>query len=188
MKEALLNLIIMMMALNMAGQQTPDSASAQIMLVNRLHETKIKIIRSDKQVTIRMMDGRKIKGDFYLEDDHTMVIGSEKIRLDSIYSLSGFVIRNLTEKAMGAGLMVLSGAVVIYPLYLIIGGLGLGEAKALFAGITLLFFDIILAYAGSNLAGIYPRRFNMMNWRIRINYQSHYSVPFSKEIPLDMNI
>lgn len=174
-----------MMALNMAAQQNSDSVSGQIMLVNRLNETKTKIIRSDKPVIIRMIDGRKIKGDFYLENDNTMVVGSEKIRLDSIYSLSGFVIRNSKEKAMGAGLIILSGAGIIYPLYLIIGGFGLGEVKALFAGITLLFFDTILAYAGTSLTGIYPRRFNMVNWGIRIVYQSHHSIPFSVEIPVD---
>ncbi len=185
MKEALINFIIMIMALNMAAQQTPDFAFGQIMLVNRLNKTKTKVIRSDKPVTIRMIDGRKIKGDFYLEDENTMIVGSEKIILDSIYSLSGFVIRNSKEKAMGAGLTILSGAGIIYPLYLIIGGFGLGEAKALFAGITLLFFDTILAYAGTSLAGIYPRRFNMVNWGIRIIYQSQHSIPLSKEIAVD---
>jgi hypothetical protein len=141
------------------------------------------MIRSDKPITVRMIDGQKIKGIFYLEDERTMVIGSDKIRMDSIYALSGFVIRNSKEKACGTGLIILSGLGTIYPLYLIIGGLGLGEGKALFVGATLFFFDFILAYAGANLAGIYPRKFNMMNWGIRINHENSYTLPISIEIP-----
>ena len=179
----LLNTFILLnIAFNLTAQQIPHSTYGQIVLVNRLYETNIKMIRSDKPITVRMIDGQKIKGIFYLEDGRTMVIGSEKIRMDSIYALSGFVIRNSKEKAGGTGLIILSGLGTIYPLYLIIGGFSLGEGKALFVGATLLFFDLILAYAGANLAGIYPRKFNMMNWEIRINHESQNMIPLPIEI------
>jgi hypothetical protein len=166
----------------MTAQQVPHSTYGQIVLVNRLYETNIKMIRPDKPITVRMADGRKIDGAFYLEDEWIMVIGHERIRMDSIYSLSGFIIRNNKEKAAGAGLSILSILGTIYPLYQIIGGFGLGDGKAVFVGVTLLFFDMILAYAGTNLAGILPRRFNMMNWMIRIDH-NQVSLPTSIEIP-----
>jgi len=167
----------------MTAQQIPHSSYGQIVLVNRLYETNTRMIRSDKPVTVRMIDGRKIEGPFYLEDEWTMVIGSERIRMDSIFSLTGFVIRNSKEKAVGTGLSILSGLGTIYPLYQIVGGFALGDGKALFVGATLLFFDMILAYAGINLAGIQPRRFNMVNWLIRIDHENRYTLPISIEMP-----
>jgi len=181
------NFMMLILPLNLTAQQNSNSAYGEILLVNRLYETKTRAIRPDKPITVRLIDGRKISGEFYLEDEQMMIIGSEKIRMDSIYSLTGFVIRNSIEKAIGTGLTIFSVAGIIYPLYLIAGGFGLGEGKALFVGITLLFVDSLLAYAGTSLAGICPRRFNMMNWGIRITHQSQLLLPIPIEIPLDMD-
>lgn len=177
MTRIFITFILLIAAFQIVAQQIPHSNYGQIILVNRLYETNTKMIRSDKPITVRMIDGRKIEGPFFIEDERIMVIGPERIRMDSIYSLTGYIVRNSKEKAVGAGLSVLSILGTIYPLYQIIGGFGLGEGKALFVGITLLFFDMILAYAGTNLAGLIPRRFSMVNWMIRIDYQNQVALP-----------
>ncbi|KPK82514.1 MAG: hypothetical protein AMS27_14495 [Bacteroides sp. SM23_62_1] len=175
-------LIILLIAFQAAAQQVPHTPYGQIVLVNRLYETNTKMIRPDKPVSVRMIDGRKLEGAFYLEDERTMVIGPEKIRMDSIIALTGYIIRNSTEKAAGITLSFLSVLGTIYPLYEIIGGFGLGDGKAIFVGATILFFDLILAYAGTNLAGIIPRRFSMVNWMIRVDYKSNADSTIPVEI------
>ena len=175
-------LIILFIAFQAAAQQIPNTLNGQIVLVNRLYQTNTKMIRPDKPVSVRMIDGRKLEGAFYLEDEHTMVIGPERIRMDSIASLTGYIIRNSKEKAAGITLSFLSVLGTIYPLYEIVGGFGLGDGKAIFVGATMLFFDLIVAYAGTNLTGILPRRFSMVNWMIRIDYESNADVTIPVEL------
>jgi len=170
-----LHLIIPILLLNLIrpyvllkAQEESPNTYGQILMMNRMDESRIKTLRLDKSLTIKMLDGRKMEGICSVKDEITLICGSENIRIDSIFFINGFVVRKSKEKAYGVGLALLSAAAAIYPFYLVIGGLGLGEGKALFVGVTLLFFDLILVYAAASLTGIYPRRFNTMNWAIRI--------------------
>lgn len=150
------------------AQKGYSDANGNIIMVNRMNETRTKTLRTDKPLTIRMINGYKWKGICYVEDNTTIICGTERIPLDSIYAINGFVARNSKEKTLGVGLGILSVGAAIYPMYLIIEGFGLGEGTALFVGLTLLSFDLFIMYAAASLVGIYPRRFNIMNWGIRM--------------------
>jgi len=154
-----------------------------IVMVSRLDSSRTKHIRQDKLIKVRMVDGRKLEGTWYLEDENTMVVGTQKINMENIYTMAGYVQRNSKEKAVGTGLTILSALGAVYPVYLIIGGFGWGDPRAIFVGATILFFDMMLASAGTNLIGIYPRRFNRMNWDIRVDHEIKNAIPLSIEIP-----
>lgn len=148
------------------AQKSYSDANGKIIMVNRMDQTRTKTLRTDKPLTIRMINGYKLKGICYVEDPTTIICGTERISIDSIYAINGFVARNSKEKTLGIGLGILSVGAAIYPLYLIIGGIGLGEGTALFVGLTLLTFDLFIMYAAASLTGIYPRRFNIINYGI----------------------
>jgi hypothetical protein len=150
------------------AQKKYSSSNGQIIMVNRMDENRTKTLRTDKPLTIRTINGLKVKGMCFVEDNTTIICGSERISFDSIYSINGLVARNSKEKVFGVGLGVISAGAAIYPLYLIVSGFGLGDGNALFVGFTLLSFDLLIMYAAASLAGIYPRRFNIMNWGIRM--------------------
>jgi hypothetical protein len=150
------------------AQKEYSNSNGKIIMVNRMDETRTKTLRLDKSVTIRTIHGQKVEGICFVEDNNTIICGTERISLDSIYSINGIVARNSKEKAYGVCLAFLSAGAAAYPLYLIIGGLGLGDGNALFVGMTLLTFDLFIVYAAASLMGIYPRRFNMMNWAVRM--------------------
>jgi hypothetical protein len=160
--------IILIHPFCLMAQKNDFYANGKIAMVNRMDESRTRALRTDKPLTIRTMDGKKIKGICYVESNSAIYCEKKRISLDSIYSISGLVTRNSKEKAAGVGLGILSIGGAVYPLYLIIGGLGLGDGNALFVGITLLSFDLILMYAAATLTGIYPRRFNLMNWGILV--------------------
>jgi hypothetical protein len=165
---SILFLILFIHPFFLNAQKKYSNLNGQIIMVNRMSETRTKTLRLDKSLTIRTINGQKIEGICYVEDNNTIICGSERIALDSIYLINGFVARNSKEKAYGVGLAFLSAGAAIYPLYLVVGGIGLGDGNALFVGLTLLTFDLFIVYAAASLMGIYPRRFNIMNWAIRM--------------------
>ena len=167
------------------AQKGYSDSNGKIIMVNRMDETRTKKLRLDKLLTIRLLNGQKVEGICYVEDNATIICGTERIYIDSIYAINGVVTRNSKEKASGAGLAVISVAAAIYPLYLIIGGIGLGEGNALFVGLTLLSFDLFIAYAAANMMGIYPRRFNIMNWGIRMESPGQELMLIPDELPVD---
>jgi len=100
-----------------------------------------------------------------LENEKLSLDGKE-ISLDNIMMISGYVERNSKEKAVGLGLTIGAGIVAPAALYYILGGIAWGIPNGIFIGATVLAFDLLLAYAGTNLMGIYPRRFSTMNWQV----------------------
>jgi hypothetical protein len=168
-----------MMDVNSNAQPENIPSSGNLALVNRMDSTKVKFIRSDKPIKVRMLDGRRLEGRWYLLDELTMVIGEQAIPMKDIYILAGYMASTSKGKTMGAGLIVLSALAATYPAYLIFSGFALGQPHAVFVGATVIFLDLFLAYAGATLMGIYPRRFNRLNWDIRIDYpmDSVYMLP-----------
>jgi len=155
-----------------------------LVVVNKMDSTKANKIRSDKPIKIRMLDGRRLEGHWYLSDKQTMVIGDQSIPMKDIYSFAGYVNRDSKNKTLGAGLLILSAVAAVYPAYLIFSGFALGLPQAVFVGATVIFLDLFLAYAGASLMGIYPRRFNRLNWDIRVDHNLNNSYLLPGELPL----
>ena len=166
------------------AQPDENQSFGQMAVVNRMDSTQIKFIRRDKPIKIRMLDGRKIEGRWYLSDEQTMVVGDQAIPMKDIYNLAGYVERDSKEKTLGTGLIILSAAAAAYPAYLIFSGFALGQPQAVFVGATVIFLDLFLAYAGASLMGIYPRRFNRLNWDIRVDYSINSVIKIPGELPL----
>jgi len=131
-----------------------------------------------------MLDGRRLDGQWYLSDEQTMVIGDQSIPMKDIYSLAGYVDRDSKSKTLGTGLILLSAVAAVYPAYLIFSGFALGLPQAVFVGATVIFLDLFLAYAGASLMGIYPRRFNRLNWDIRVDFSLDNAYTLPGELPL----
>ncbi|GAI19999.1 unnamed protein product [marine sediment metagenome] len=47
-----------------------------------------------------------------------------------------------------------------------------GFTNGIFVGATLLVFDLLLAYAGTTMMGVIPRRFSTLNWEIALSTQT----------------
>jgi len=156
----------------------------QIVLVNRMDSTHVKQVRSDKTIKIRMTDGKRLEGKWYLSDEQTMVVGRQAIPMKDIYSIAGYVVRDSREKTLGAGLLIFSVMAAAYPSYLIFSGFALGQPHFVFVGATVIFLDLFVAYAGASLMGIYPRRFNRLNWDIRVDYPANTVYKLPGELPL----
>jgi len=166
------------------AQQVNNQSFGQLAVVNRLDTTKIKFIREDKPIKIRMLDGRRLDGQWYLSDEQTMVIGDQSIPMKDIYSLAGYVDRDSKSKTLGTGLILLSAVAAVYPAYLIFSGFALGLPQAVFVGATVIFLDLFLAYAGASLMGISPRRFNRLNWDSRVDFSLDNAYTLPGELPL----
>jgi hypothetical protein len=165
-----------------AAQSDNNQSFGQLALVNRMDSTKVKFIREDKSIKIRMLDGRRLEGHWYLSDERTMVVNGKAIPMKEIYSLAGYVQTDSEDKTIGAGLIVLSAVAAAYPVYLIFSGFALGQPQAIFVGATIIFLDLFLAYAGASMMGIYPRRFNRLNWDIRIDYKRNQTLIIPGEL------
>ncbi len=133
------------------------------------HRTKpgnSRIIREDKDVTVRTFEGLKLTGPASFLSGGKLSVAGREISPDDVMMISGFVKRNSREKAGGLGLTIGAGVVIPVALYYILGGIAWAMPNGIFVGSTVLVFDLLLAYVGINLMGIYPRRFSTMNWQI----------------------
>ena len=159
--------------------------SQQIRLVKRLDTTKTRTLRLDKKLTVKTFDGEKIKGEWEILDEEKILVQGQEIKKDNIMMISGFVQRNSKDKALGVGLTVGAGLVFPVAVYYFLGGIAWGFSNGIFVGATLLVFDMLLAYAGTNMMGIIPRRFSTLNWEIDFSIQPTVEVPIQLPIPND---
>ena len=143
--------------------------SQEIRLGHKLRPEKSRAIRLDKPIMVKTFDGVKVKGMLTIHDNEKLILDGEEIALDEIMMISGYVIRDSGEKALGLGLTIGAGIVLPAALYYFLGGIAWGIPNGVFVGTTILIFDLLLAYAGVNLMGIYPRRFSTMNWEIALS-------------------
>ena len=149
---------------------TMNGFSQGIRLDHKLNPDKSKTIRMDKPVMVKTFDGTKIKGMATILGNEKLRLDGKEINLEDIMMISGYVERNSKEKAVGLGLTIGAGIVAPAALYYILGGIAWGIPNGIFIGATVLAFDLLLAYAGTNLMGIYPRRFSTMNWQVVISH------------------
>ena len=140
--------------------------SQEIRIDHKLKPEKSRTIRLDKPVLIKTFDGDNVKGMVSILDKNRLILDGREIPSDEVMMISGFVIRDSKEKAVGLGLTIGAGIVMPVALYYVLGGIAWGFPNGIFVGTTLLAFDLLLAYIGTNLMGIYPRRFSTMNWEI----------------------
>ena len=143
----------------------------QINMVKKLDSSKTKNIRTDKRITIKTFDGAKHKGEWQVLDEETILVENKEVKKDNIMMISGFVIRNSKDRAVGIGLTVGAGLVFPVAVYYFLGGIAWGFPNGIFVGATLLVFDLLLFYAGTNMMGVIPRRFSTLNWEIELSTQ-----------------
>ena len=155
----------------------------EIRIFHKVKSDKVKTIRLDKPVLVRTFDGLKIKGMASVPDSGKLILEGKEIDIEDIMMISGYVIRNSREKAVGLGLTIGAGLVLVPALYYILGGIAWGIPNGIFVGATVLVFDLFLAYASTNLMGIYPRRFSTMNWNI-VTSPDTVSIPSQPPLPL----
>ena len=181
---ALLLLLAILNPGSVTAQQESNPFAGRMALVGRMDSTSVKFIRDDKPVKLRMTDGRRLEGRWHLSDTETIVVGEHPVPMKDIYSISGYVARNTEEKFLGSGLIILSALAAVYPAYLIFSGFALGQPQAIFVGAAVIILDTFLAYAGASLMSIYPRKFNRLNWDIRIDYPRNMVYTLPGELPL----
>ncbi len=159
--------------------------SQQINLVKKLNTTKTKTIRTDKRITIKTFDGEKLKGEWEVLDDDNILVQGQEIKKDNIMMISGFIQSNSKDRAIGIGLSV--GAGILFPVavYYFLGGIAWGFSNGIFVGATLLVFDLLLAYAGTTMMGVFPRRFSTLNWEIELSGQPAPIPPIPLPVPSD---
>ena len=156
--------------------------SQQINLVKKLDSTKTKTIRMDKRITIKTFDGEKFKGDWRMLDEDKILVQEREVKKDNIMMISGFIQSNSKDRAVGIGLTVGAGLVFPVAVYYFLGGIAWGYTNGIFVGATLLVFDLILAYAGTSMMGVIPRRFSTLNWEIQLSTQP---APVPLPVPVD---
>jgi len=159
--------------------------SQELILENRLHPDKSKMIRLDKSIMVKTFQGVEVKGELTQIDDNRLVVEGKDFLLDDIMMISGIVVRNTREKASGVGLTIGAGIVLPAALYYFLGGIAWGVPNGVFVGATVMVFDLALAYAGTNLMGILPRRFSTMNWKI-LPSDSASGIPVPQPVPLPL--
>lgn len=159
------------------------SYGQEIRLEHKTLTHKVKTIRLDKPVTIRTFDGNKLKGPVSISGENDLIIDGTNIPLEDIMMISGNVVRNSREKAIGVGVTIGAGAVFPVAAYYVLGGIAWGMPAGIFVGFTILVFDLMLAYTGTNLMGIYPRRFSTMNWDIHISLSGTSNI---RPVPLTL--
>ena len=140
--------------------------SQEIRLEHKTKPGKTKTIRLDKPVVVRTFDGMKAKGDVSLVDNEKIILEGREIKLEEIMMISGYLDRNSKQQGLGLALTIGAGVILPAAVYYILGGIAWGLSNGIFVGVTVLVFDLILAYAGTSLMGIYPRRFSTMNWKV----------------------
>ena len=145
--------------------------SQQINLVKKLDSTRTKTIRMDKRITIKTFDGEKFKGDWQVLDEDKILVQEREVKKDNIMMISGFIQSDSKDRAVGIGLTVGAGLVFPVAVYYFLGGIAWGYTNGIFVGATLLVFDLILAYAGTAMMGVIPRRFSTLNWEIKFSTQ-----------------
>jgi hypothetical protein len=156
--------------------------SQQINLVKKLDSTKTKTIRLDKKVTIKTFEGEKFKGEWQVLDDDKILVQEHEVKKDNIMMISGFVKSNSKDRAVGIGLSVGAGLIFPVAVYYFLGGIAWGFTNGIFVGATLLVFDLLLAYAGTTMMGVIPRRFSTLNWEIELSSQP---APIPLPLPVD---
>jgi hypothetical protein len=177
MKSLLIYIVVLLFAV-LTGY------SQEILLDHKFKPGKSKTIRLDQPLMVRTFEGVKAKGPAAVTDTGTLVIEGKKLKPEDIMMISGFVERNPKEKAVGVGLTIGAGVILLPALYYILGGIAWGLPNGIFVGMTVLVFDLLIAYAGTNLMGIYPRRFSTMNWNILLSAgESGNSVPAPIPLP-----
>ena len=156
----------------------------EIRIEHKRKPGKSKTIWLDKPVMVRSFDGVKVKGMITASENDKLIIEGKEIALDNIMTISGFVNRNSSEKALGLGLTIGAGIVLPVALYYFLGGIAWGMPNGIFVGSTILAFDLLLAYAGTTLMGILPRRFSTMNWEVIFSpADTEVPVPAPIQIP-----
>jgi hypothetical protein len=143
--------------------------SQQINLINKLDGTKTRAIRFDKKISIKTFDGEKIKGEWQILDEEKILVQELEVKTDNIMMISGFVQGHSNDRAVGLGLTIGAGIVFPVAIYYFLGGIAWGFANGIFVGATLLVFDLLMAYAGTTMMGVIPRRFSTLNWEISLS-------------------
>ena len=156
--------------------------SQQINLIKKLDSTKTKTIRIDKKITIKTFDGEKFKGEWQVLDEDKILVQEQEVNLDNIMMISGFVQSNSKDRAVGIGLSVGAGLVFPVAVYYFLGGIAWGFTNGIFVGATILVFDLLLAYAGTTMMGVIPRRFSTLNWEIELSARP---APIQLPVPVD---
>jgi hypothetical protein len=174
MRKIFLPLLILLLSHAGFGQQ--------IHLVKKLDPSKIKEIRMDKRISMKTFDGDKFKGEWQILDEETILIQDKEVKKDNIMMISGYVQGNARDRGLGIGLTVGAGLVFPVAVYYFLGGIAWGFSNGIFVGATLLVFDLLLAYAGTTMMGIIPRRFSTLNWQIGLSTRP---VPIPLPVPVD---
>jgi hypothetical protein len=154
----------------------------EIRLEHKHKPGKSRSVRLDKPIMVKTFEGDKIKGLAMVTETGKLSIEGKEIILEDVMTLAGYVQRNSKEKAIGLGLTIGAGVIAVPALYYILGGIAWGLPNGIFVGATVLVFDLLLAYAGINLMGIYPKRFSTMNWNILVSANGN-QVPASIPLP-----
>jgi hypothetical protein len=160
-KKGLYIILLLLLCTIVSGQDG-------IRLEHKLKPDKSRTIRMDKPVMVRTFDGNKLKGMASVHPDGGIVLEGKQVAPDNIMMISGFVKRDSRDKAAGLGITIGAGVVLPVALYYILGGIAWAMPNGIFVGSTVLVFDLLLAYVGINLMGIYPRRFSTLNWEIAL--------------------
>ena len=174
MRQILFSLLIILFSHSVLSQQ--------INLVKKLDSTKTKTIRLDKKVTIKTFEGEKFKGEWQVLDEDKILVQEHEVKKDNIMMISGFVKSNSKDRAVGIGLSVGAGLIFPVAVYYFLGGIAWGFTNGIFVGATLLVFDLLLAYAGTTMMGVIPRRFSTLNWEIELSSQP---APIPLPLPVD---
>jgi hypothetical protein len=156
--------------------------SQQINVVKKLDSTKTKTIRIDKRINIKTFDGEKFKGEWQVLDEDKILVQEREVKKGNIMMISGFIQGNSKDRAVGLGLTIGAGLVFPVAVYYFLGGIAWGFTNGIFVGATLLVFDLLLAYAGTNMMGVIPRRFSTLNWEIEFSTQP---APLPIPVPVD---
>ena len=152
----------------------------EIRIEHKFKEGKEKTIRVDKPVMVKTFEGNKFKGNVVRIDEDEIVIDKATIAFEDIMTISGFILPDQKNRTIGVGLTIGAGIVAPVGLYFFLGGLAWAQPNGIFIGATIIAFDLLLAYAGTSLMGIYPRRFSTLNWHI----STAEPLPEKVEIPL----
>jgi len=174
MRQILISLVLILSSHSVFSQQ--------IHLVKKLDSAKTKTIRMDKRITIKTFDGEKFKGEWQVLDEDKILVQEREVKKDNIMMISGFIQSNSKDRAVGIGLTVGAGLVFPVAVYYFLGGIAWGFSNGIFVGATLLVFDLILAYAGTSMMGVIPRRFSTLNWEIELSTQP---APVPLPLPVD---
>lgn len=158
------------------------SYSQQITLVKKMDTDKTKTIRPDKRITIKTFNGEKYKGEWQVLDENKVLVQEKEVQKDNIMMISGFVQSNSKDRAVGIGLSVGAGLIFPVAVYYFLGGIAWGFPNGIFVGATLLVFDLLLAYAGTTMMGVIPRRFSTFNWEVEL---SSRPAPIPLPVPAD---